>query len=97
MEHIKRSRRPKATHKTRAHPVVTQQELARLGGGEIGYIRCLSHDEARRMFPDLDDLPNGISLFALNAADGTPIALTDSHHAAIGHAIEVKLQVSSLH
>ena len=36
------------------------------------------------MFPAIEGLPKGINLFALHAADGTPLALTDSHQAAVG-------------
>ena len=39
----------------------------------------------------------GIGVFTLHAADGTPIALTDSKQAAIGHAMGDKLEIASLH
>lgn len=72
-------------------------ELARLGGGKVAYIKMLSSDEANRIYPAVKGLPKGISLFALHAADGTPLALTDSRQAAIGHAMGDKLHVESLH
>lgn len=78
-------------------PVMSQIELARLGGGHIAYIKTLSPDEARRMFPTVEDLPLGISLYALHAADGTPIALTDTRQAALSHAMEGELEIASIH
>lgn len=78
-------------------PVMTELELARLGGGEVAYIKVLSCDEATRMFPMVDGLPQGIPLFALHAADGTPLALTDTLQAAIGHAQEGDLAIAPLH
>lgn len=78
-------------------PVMSELELARLGGGEVAYIKTLSADEAHRMFPALDGLPKGIPLFSLHAADGTPIALTDTLQAAIGHAEEGELAIAPLH
>ena len=72
-------------------------ELAKLGGGKVAYIKMLSSDEANRMYPAVKGLPKGISLYALHAADGTPLALTDSRQAAIGHAMGDKLHVESLH
>jgi len=77
--------------------VMSQVELARLGGGQIAYIKVLSSDEAQRLYPAVEGLPGGIDLYALHAADGTPIALTDSRQAAIGHARGDKLEVASVH
>jgi hypothetical protein len=78
-------------------PIMSELELARLGGGEVAYIKTLSPDEANRMFPMVRGLPEGIPLFSLHAADGTPIALTDTMQAAIGHAEEGELLIAPLH
>jgi hypothetical protein len=80
-----------------AAPVMSEIELARLGGGQVAYIKVLSIDEARQLFPAIEGLPAGIRLFALHAADGTPIALTDSRQAAMSHAIEGELAIASVH
>jgi hypothetical protein len=72
-------------------------DLARLGGGKVAYIRIMSHDEAKEMFPAVEGLPQGIDLFALHAADGTPLVLTDSRQAAIGHAMGDELEIASIH
>lgn len=78
--------------------VMSQRELAALGGGRVAYIRAMSSDEAKRMYPSIDEeVPSGIQLFALQGADGTPIALTDSLQAAMGHAIGDELELASLH
>lgn len=76
--------------------VMSELELSRLGGGEIAYIKTLSTAEASRMFPTVKGLPKGIQLFSLHAADGTPIALTDTLQAAIGHAEEDDLAIAPL-
>lgn len=78
-------------------PVMSEIELARLGGGQVAYIKTMSSDEALEMFPAIEDLPRGINLFALHAADGTPIALTDTRQAALSHAMEGELEIASLH
>ncbi|MDX2307665.1 MAG: DUF1150 domain-containing protein [Hyphomicrobium sp.] len=78
-------------------PVMSQIELARLGGGEVAYIKSLSSEEAREMFPAIEGLPSGVSLFALHAADGTPIALTDTRQAALSHAMDGELSIASVH
>ncbi len=76
---------------------LSDKEFERLGGGLVAYIKTLSTDEAERMFPAIEDLPKGINLYALHAADGTPLALTDSMQAAIGHAMGDELEIASLH
>lgn len=76
---------------------ISERELATLGGGAIAYIKTLTSDEASEMFPSVEGLPKGINLFSLHAADGTPLALTDTMQAAIGHAIDDELEVASIH
>lgn len=78
-------------------PVMSDIELARLGGGQVAYIKTLSSDEALQMFPAIEGLPRGINLYALHAADGTPIALTDTRQAALSHAMDGELEVASVH
>jgi hypothetical protein len=82
---------------TATPPVMSEIELARLGGGEVAYIKVLSVEEARQMFPAIEGLPAGVRLFALHGADGTPIALTDSRQAALSHAMDGELAIASVH
>ncbi len=94
----KRTRsRSSADRAVAAPPVMSQIELARLGGGHVAYIKILSGEDAKRLFPAVEGVPPGISLFALHAADGTPIALTDSRQAAMSHAMDGDLMIASLH
>ena len=93
----KRTRSRAAADRAVAPPTMSQIELARLGGGHVAYIKILSSDDAKRLFPAVEGVPPGISLFALHAADGTPIALTDSRQAAMSHAMDGDLMIASLH
>ena len=94
---MEQSRKYRKRKTTRTAPFVSEVELARLGGGQVAYIRELTSDEAHHMFPTVEGLPSGINLFALHGADGTPIALTDSRQAALGHARDDELEVASVH
>lgn len=78
-------------------PLISLKELALLGDGEVAYIKQVDPDAAERLFPTLDDTPQGIDLYAVLGADGTPLALTDSRHAAIANAIENDLVPVSVH
>ena len=86
--------------KRKAPPVVppmSMSDLAKLGGGKVAYIKIMTPDEAKELFPAVEGLPTGIDLFALHAADGTPLVLTDSHQAAVGHALGDELEIASVH
>lgn len=96
---MEKSVRKRGSRKSKvvAANVMSQIELAQLGGGEVAYIRMMTSEEAQERFPSIDGLPGGIMLYALHAADGTPIALTDSRQAALSHAIVDELEVASVH
>lgn len=83
--------------RTMPPPAMSMSDLAQLGGGKIAYIKVLTTDQAKEMFPAIEGIPAGINLYALHAADGTPLALTDSQQAAIGHAMGDELEIASLH
>ncbi len=92
------------TRKTRARakravraPLMSEVELARLGGGYVAYIRVITARQASKMFPAVQGLPKNGNIFALYGADGTAIALTDSKQAALGHAKDDELEVASVH
>ena len=78
-------------------PAMSMSEFAKLGGGKVAYIRVTTADEAKEMFPAVEGIPTGTSLYALHAADGTPIALTDSRQSALGHAMGDELEIASVH
>lgn len=77
--------------------VSAQAEFAKLGNGQVAFIRTMTSKEARKAFPAVTGLPRGITLYALHGADGSPLALTDTMSAAISHAIGDELQIATLH
>jgi len=85
---------------TQASAKMTAAEFAWLGGGELAYIKPLTPNEAKQVFPTVEEL-KGLAedtiLFSLHAADGTPLALTDTWQAALEHATDDDLQIASLH
>jgi len=76
---------------------ITPEVLAHLGDGEIAYVKTIRSEDARTLFPQLPEIEPGLKLFALHAADGTPIMLTDSREAAIANAMSQKLEMVSVH
>ncbi|MGO4870998.1 MAG: DUF1150 family protein, partial [Roseiarcus sp.] len=57
---------------------LTTHEFAHLGDGSIAYVKTIRSEDAQRLFPQAPAIRPGLQLFALLAADGSPIMLTDS-------------------
>ena len=85
------------TNEQEHHLPISPEALAGLGGGKIAYVKPITLDDVKRMFPQAPQLEPGTQLFALHAADGTPIMLTDSREAAVANAWSNELQAVSVH
>ena len=78
---------------------MSPEALAQLGDGRIAYLKTVRSEDVHALFPEAEipQMPPGQTLFALHAADGTPIMLTDSREAAIANAWSNELQAVSVH
>jgi len=73
------------------------EALAQLGEGHIAYVKQVRSEDVPDLFPQAPKIAPGLMLFALHAADGTPIMLTDSREAAVASAWSNELQAVSVH
>ena len=78
-------------------PRVSLESLATLGDGRIAYVKQIRSEDVPDLFPQAPKIAPGLKLFALHAADGTPIMLTDSREAAVANAWSNELQAVSVH
>ncbi len=78
-------------------PAISPETLAGLGGGKIAYVKAIRSEDVKRLFPEAPQLAPGMLLFALHAADGTPIMITDSREAAVANASDHELETVSVH
>lgn len=78
-------------------PALSQADLAHLGEGTVAYLRKVSSDELRGRFPGLPEIAPGLELWALFAANGQPILLSDERERAIAGAFENDLTPLSIH
>ena len=76
---------------------MSPEALAQLGDGEIAYVKTIRSEDVHTLFPQAPEIAPGVKLFALHAADGTPIMLTDSREAAIANAWSQELETVSVH
>jgi hypothetical protein len=87
----------KMTEPNATHPVITQEALAQLGGGQLAYVKPIRSEDVATLFPQAPEIQPGLKLFALHAADGTPIMLTDTREAAVANAWSQELEAVSVH
>jgi hypothetical protein len=76
---------------------MTSGELAHLGEGSVAYLRKVSSDDLRGRFPGLDEIAPGMELWALFAANGQPILLSDARDRALAGALENDLTTVAIH
>lgn len=68
--------------------ILTAAELAHLGEGVVAYLREMQSEELKLKFPGLPEIAPGTRLWALFAANGQPILLSDERDRAIAGARE---------
>ena len=76
---------------------MTDQAFSVLGGGKIAYVKPIRSEDVHDLYPQAPELQPGLELFALHAADGTPILVTDTREAAIANAWSNELETVSVH
>jgi hypothetical protein len=82
---------------TTSNPIITQDALAHLGDGRLAYVKAIRSEDVAGMFPQAPQIAPGVTLFALHAADGTPIMLTDTRESALANAWSNELEAVSVH
>ena len=78
-------------------PLMSPQAFAVLGGGKIAYVKLIRSEDVHDLYPEAPALQPGLQLFALHAADGTPILVTDTREAAVANAWSHELETVSVH
>ena len=85
------------THEQIENPIMSPQAFAVLGGGKIAYVKQIKSDDVHELYPQAPEMQPGMQLFALHAADGTPILVTDTREAAVANAWTNELEAVSVH
>jgi hypothetical protein len=83
--------------KTMTSPPFSDEQFAHLGGGTLVYLRPIRSEDVSRLFPQAPPVEPGLQLFALHAADGTPIVVTETKDAALANAFANELTPVSVH
>lgn len=80
-----------------AKTVLSDAEMAHLGEGTVAYLREIESEELRGKFPGIPEIAPGTMLWAVFAADGRPILLTDARDSAVAGALQNDLTPVSIH
>lgn len=83
--------------RTDANHIHTEIDLAHLGEGSVAYLREMDGEELNVKFPNLPHIEPAARLWALFAANGQPILLSDARDRAIAGAFENDLMPVSVH
>jgi hypothetical protein len=76
---------------------LTEQQFAHLGEGVVAYLREIDSEDLKGRFANLPELKPGTKLWALFAANGQPILLSDTRATALAGAMENDLMPVSIH
>jgi hypothetical protein len=76
---------------------LTTAQLAKLGGGVLGYVREIDATTAKSLLGETAVIPAKATLFALYNADGSPVSISGTREAALGSAFEHELMAASVH
>ena len=85
------------TNENTEKTLMTPQAFAILGGGKVAYVKEIASEDVHSLYPQAPEMQPGLKLFALHAADGTPILVTDTREAAIANAWSNELEAVSVH
>ncbi|TNE59639.1 MAG: DUF1150 domain-containing protein [Alphaproteobacteria bacterium] len=78
--------------------LMTLEELTVLGMSEIVYVKPVMSDDVKAADREaFGELPNGLLMFSVHTADGTPVALLDDRDTAFAAARQYSMQPVSVH
>lgn len=83
---------PVVSRLSSSHQSFSPEALALLGDGKIAYVKTIRSEDVPFLFPLAPALKPGLRLFALHAADGTPMLVTETLEAAIANAEHQRLE-----
>ena len=75
----------------------TKAEFARFGTNVLAYVRKIDAADFSARYPEVGDLPEDDDLWALFAADGSPIAIADEQALLVDDASERDLVTVARH
>ncbi|HAH10851.1 MAG TPA: DUF1150 domain-containing protein [Alphaproteobacteria bacterium] len=92
-------RNTKSASRTRAASEFTAEALAQLGADKTVYVRSVlaSKLKAEGLLPDSANIDAETTLYAVHAADGTPLAIVDNRDLAFTGARRQDMEPVSVH
>ena len=76
---------------------ISEAQLAHIGESAVAYVREMESDDLKTKFPGLPEIASGTKLWAVFAANGTPILLSDKRDSALAGAFQNDLTPVAVH
>jgi hypothetical protein len=76
---------------------ISVRDLANIGSGHIAYMRRITGEEITKAFPNTVEIAPTAQVWALFAADGTPLVLSDNKGEALAGAFDNDLVPVAVH
>lgn len=77
---------------------LTLEDLSELDLSDIVYVKSVTSEEVKAADVEgTESLPDGIMLYAVHTADGTPVALLDNRDTAFAAARQYSMEPMSVH
>lgn len=77
--------------------LMTPENFAGLGAGQIAFVKAVPSEDIQRYFPNAPAVAPGQHFWALLDAAGSPLMISDSREAIVLNAREHDLEPVSLH
>ena len=76
---------------------ISQKELRQMGMSHVAYVKPVSYETLKSWTGGTVELDERSNYFALFAADGTPMVVSDDRFAAVVEASERNMELKQLH
>lgn len=77
---------------------MSEDDLSALGMSEMVYVKQVTSEEVKASeIEGFENLPDGIFLYSVHTADGTPVALLDDRDTAFAAARQYSMEPLSVH
>ena len=77
---------------------MSKEDLTALGMSDLVYVKPVMSDDVKAAeLEGVEGLPDGLLLYAVHTADGTPVALLDDRDTAFAAARQYSMEPQSVH
>lgn len=73
--------------------IISKEQLRDMGLNDLVYVQEVAMSHAKKLFPQVEEFPEQTALYAVHAANGTPILLAEDLESAVIAATDHELNI----